>query len=396
VSAAPGLPPTVSAVRTLAFGLAIPVAAGAFGVLAFAPFYVWPATILAVAALFFVWNRSGSPRQAALSGLAFGLGYFLAGIPWIYISLHDFGAMPAVLAALATFILCVYMALFPAAAGWLAAKVPSGPRRLGMAAAGFAVTEWLRSWLFTGFPWLELGTSQAPASPLAGYAPYVGNYGVSLVVACVAALLVALVSSRSWSRERIVALGGLVAFFVVGAVAPLVEWTRPAGPPVSIGLLQGNVAQEMKWREEVRTRTLIDYRRMILETKARIVVLPETALPAFLDQLPPDYLASLVQHGREQGKEILLCTVEREFRGDEFTYYNSVVRLGPGKMPSYRKRHLVPFGDSSLRDSAGCSRCSRFPCRTFSRGCRGPAATRGRRHPLRRRHLLRGSLRRRG
>ena len=342
-----GPPPTVSAVRSLAIGLALPLAAGAVCVLAFAPFYAWPVAIVALAALFFVWSRSGSPRQAALSGFAFGLGYFLTGVSWIYVSLHDFGSMPAILAALATFLFCAWLSVFPAAAGWLATRaVPvPGPRRLGMAAASFVVMEWLRGWHFTGFPWLELGTSQASASPLAGYAPYLGSYGVSLAVAGTAALLATLVSSRSWSRARIGALAGIAALFVVGALASLVEWTRPAGPAVSIGLLQGNVAQELKWREEVRTRTLVDYRRMIFETRARIVVVPETALPVFLDQLPADYLQSLLDHGREQGKEILLGTVEREFRGDEFSYYNSVVRLAAGKMPSYRKRHLVPFGE---------------------------------------------------
>jgi apolipoprotein N-acyltransferase len=110
-------------------------------------------------------------------------------------------------------------------------------------------------------------------------------------------------------------------------------------------LLQGNVAQEIKWREDVRARTLAGYHRMITETDARIVIIPETALPAFLDELPKDYVASLIEHGRERHKEILLGTVERDHHGDDFLYYNSVVRLAPGKMPSYRKRHLVPFGE---------------------------------------------------
>jgi apolipoprotein N-acyltransferase len=347
VTTAPVPPPSGSAARALAVGLAMPVAAGAACVLAFAPFYAWPVTIAALAALFFAWSRSGSPRQAALSGFAFGLGYFLTGVSWVYVSLHDFGSMPAILAGLATFLFCAWLAVFPAASGWIAVRLvrTPGPRRLAMAASVFVVMEWVRGWHLTGFPWLELGTSQASASPLAGYAPYLGSYGVSLAVAVAAALLVALLSGRSWSRQRGIALAALAALFMVGALAPLVEWTRPAGPPVSIGLIQGNVPQEMKWREEVRTRTLLEYRRMIFETKARIVVVPETALPAFLDQLPADYLESLIAHARAEGKEVLLGTVEREFRGDEFSYYNSVVRLAPGKMPSYRKRHLVPFGE---------------------------------------------------
>jgi apolipoprotein N-acyltransferase len=348
VSRPAGAPPVQpSAGRILARGLLLPAGAGAASVLGFAPFYAWPVPIVALAALFFVWRRSGSPRQAALSGLAFGLGYFLAGVSWVFVSLHEFGSMPAILAAVATFLFCAYLALFPAMAGWLvprlAGRDPS--RRLVVAAAAMTALEWLRGWLFTGFPWLTLGTSQAPGSPLAGYAPLVGAYGTSLAVACAAALAVALAESLAWSRDRIGLLAALGALFLVGGLARLAEWTQPDGEPIAIALLQGNVPQDLKWQEEMRAKTLLDYRRMIFEAKARVVVTPETALPAFLDQLPADYVESLREHARRTGKEILLGTVEREMHGGNFDYYNSVVTLTGGAMQSYRKRHLVPFGE---------------------------------------------------
>ena len=346
MSVAADAPPTrVPAARTLAVGLGVPLVAGAASVAGFAPFYAWPVPLLALTALFLVWRASGSALQAALSGFAFGLGYFLAGVSWVYVSLHVFGSMPVALAALSTFLFCAYLALFPAAAGWAVARfTPAGTgARLVLAAAAVVGFEWLRGWLFTGFPWLNLGTSQVPGSPLAGYAPYLGAYGVSLAAAGASALLAALLSSRG--RARWTASLGAAALFVAGGLGLLVPWTTPAGPSVTIGLLQGNVAQEIKWRPDVRAKTLAGYHRMITETDARIVIIPETALPAFLDELPKDYVASLVEHGREKGKEILLGTVERDHHGDGFRYYNSVVRLTAGKMPSYRKRHLVPFGE---------------------------------------------------
>lgn len=341
-----GAPPTrMSAARTLGVGLGVPLVAGAASVVGFAPFYYWPVPIVALAALFLVWRASGSALQAALSGFAFGLGYFLAGVSWVYVSLHVFGSMPAALAALSTFLFCAYLALFPAAAGWAVARFAPADTgaRLALAAAAMVGFEWLRGWLFTGFPWLNLGTSQVPGSPLAGFAPYVGSYGVSLAVAGAGAFIAASLSSRG--RARGAALAGAAALFIAGGLGFLVPWTAPAGAPVSIGLLQGNVAQEIKWREDVRAKTLAGYHRMITETDARIVIIPETALPAFLDELPKDYVASLVEHGREKNKEILIGTVERDRHGDDFLYYNSVVRLAPGTMPSYRKRHLVPFGE---------------------------------------------------
>ena len=184
-----------------------------------------------------------------------------------------------------------------------------------------------------------------PASPLAGFAPWLGAYGVSLAVAGAAALAVALTQSFAWSRTRIALAGALAALFLAGGVARKVEWTEPAGAPSHVALLQGNVPQELKWRDDVRAQTLADYRQMIFDAPAKIVVLPETALPAFLDQLPADYLESLREHARQAGKEILMGTVEREYRGKEFDYYNSVVRLTGGAVQSYRKRHLVPFGE---------------------------------------------------
>ncbi|MGZ5100388.1 MAG: apolipoprotein N-acyltransferase [Usitatibacter sp.] len=340
-------PAAASAARVVALGLLAPVLAGAACVFGFAPFYAWPIPILALAVLFFVWQRSGSPRQAALSGFAFGLGYFLAGVSWVFVSLHRFGSMPVVLAAVATFLFCAGLALFPAAAGWIVARFAASDsrRRLLLCVAATVALEWLRGWIFTGFAWLDLGTSQVPSSPLAGYAPYLGAYGTSLAVAAAAALAVALAASRAWSRSRIWIIGGAAALFIVGGLAKTVEWTQPAGAPITIALLQGNVAQDLKWREEVRAQTLADYRRMIIEAKARVVITPETALPAFLDQLPADYVESLREHARQAGKDILLGTVEREYHGRQFDYYNSVVTLTGGAMQSYRKRHLVPFGE---------------------------------------------------
>ena len=339
-------PPARSAVRILARGLLVPFVAGALCVFGFAPFYAWPVPIAGLAVLFLVWNSSGSALQAGLSGFAFGLGFFLAGVSWIYVSLHVYGSMPAALAALATFAVCAYCALFPAAAGWTAWRwgASEGPR-LALMASAFVACEWLRSWLFSGFPWLTIGTSQAPSSPLVGFAPLVGAYGTSLAVASLAALGAAFAVSPRLSRRRYYLLGAFAAVFLAGGFARLVEWSSPTGAPVTVALLQGNIAQQLKWQEEVRTKTLLDYRQMVFDAKARVVILPETALPAFLDQLPPEYLESLREHGRREGKDILMGTVERRFRGEQFDYYNSLVSLTGDPAQAYRKRHLVPFGE---------------------------------------------------
>ena len=187
-----GAPAPLPAARALARDIALPFAAGAMAVAGFAPFYVWQLPLAAFAALFFAWSRAASKGRAALSGYVFGLGLFLAGVSWVYVSLHDFGGLPAWLAGLATFLLCAFLAVFPALAGWATARLASSVgARLALAPATFMLCEWLRGWIFTGFPWLTVGTSQVPASPFAGYVPVLGGYGTTLILACVASLVVA-------------------------------------------------------------------------------------------------------------------------------------------------------------------------------------------------------------
>jgi len=332
--------------RLLARHLVFPLAAGALCVLGFAPFYFFAAPIIGLALLFAAWRHSGSPRQALLSGFTFGLGYFLAGVSWVFVSMHTYGGMPAIMAAIATFAFCAYLAMFPALAGWLAVRLAPAPRsiaRVMAAAASFTLLEWVRGWFLTGFPWIAIGASQVPASPLAGYAPYIGMYGVTLVVCGCAALAML---PRRWVWQGI---AGIVALFIAGALLRSIEWTRPAGPPVKVALLQGDVPQQLKWEEAIRTATLDAYRDMIFATDARVAILPEAAVPAFFDQLPPQYIQALRDHAAAKQQDILVGTPERVPPGrnaDDTKFYNSLLRLGAdGATPVFRKHHLVPFGE---------------------------------------------------
>jgi apolipoprotein N-acyltransferase len=365
-----GRPAARTDAALLAWGIVLPALAGAAAVLGFAPFYAWPVPIAALAVLFLAWSRSGSALQAALSGFAFGLGLNVAGVSWVFVSLHEFGHMPAVLAAIATFLFCAYLALFPACAGWASHRLAAGRPGHLLAAmpATFVLAEWVRGWLFTGFPWLAIGYSQAPASPLAGFAPVLGAYGVSLAAAFLAALLAAFAASPAWSRRRAVLAAAFAGVLVAGAALRVVAWTSPSGEPVAVALLQGNVPQHLKWRDDVRARTLRDYHAQAVRSPARVVVLPETALPAFLDQLPPGYLESLRDHARAAGKDILIGSVERSRAGEGFSYWNSVVRIGAGEMQSYRKRHLVPFGEFIPPGFGWVLAVLRIPLTDFARG----------------------------
>ena len=323
---------------------------GLLAVAGFAPFSLFPFTVLALAILFVHWQHARGKWMAAKLGFAFGFGLFSAGIGWLYVALHDYGGMPMPLAVLAVGIFSAFYALFPAAVGYAQARLRArfGGRE-GMAAylililmipALWALQEWLRGLLFTGLPWLSMGYSQVADSPLAGYAPIFGVYGVSLLVAVSAGLLAWLWQVR-WSKQGKIALGIFLMLWGIGAALRPAEWTQPEGAPFKVSLLQGNIPQGTKFEEDNLVSTLETYRRLAQGSDAPLIVMPETALPLLRKDMPPYYEELLGNHARENGGDILIGLFERE-RG---LYYNSVISLGSAESQSYRKNHLVPFGE---------------------------------------------------
>ncbi len=316
------------------------LAAGAVLPLAFSPFGLFPLAYLAPAVLFLLWLE-GSAARVAWRGFLFGLGMFGVGVSWVYVSLHNYGHMPMPLAGLATLLLVAGLALYPALLGYAQARLFDRARPLHLLLvlpALWTLFEWWRGWFLTGFPWLNLGYSQ-PDAALAGFAPWVGVYGASFACALVAGLL-----AQSWrAPEKFLRryLPALLALFVGGWLSTRVEWTEPVGAPVEAALVQGNVPLEIKWQPAYREPILERYRSLSTRApQAKLVVWPEAAIPARLDEVDPRYLTALQQDGAARGADFLIGVVEG--RGRE--YYNSVMVLG-AEVTSYRKQHLVPFGE---------------------------------------------------
>ena len=329
---------------------------GAAGVLCFAPFECfWLAPL--IWAGFFGWLQTArSTRQGALTGFAFGLGFFLTGVSWVYVSLSVFGQMPFWLAGLAALLFCTIFAGYPALAGWLFCRwpLPAGWRQILWFAALIAAIDWLRGWLFTGFPWLTLGYTQAPPSPLAGFAPLLGVHGLSLLTALSAAAL--------W-RWRI-GLPLLLALAVTGQGLRQIEWTKAEGEPISVALIQGNVAQATKFRADAFINTLNSYLNLVEAHPAQLTLLPETALPTFLDLLPEDYLQALANLAKRQQGDLITGVVT----GDNQYYFNSAVSLGSAPSQTYSKQHLVPFGELIPPGFDWFVRMAAIPLSSFTRG----------------------------
>lgn len=271
------------------------------------------------------------------------MGLFGAGVTWIYVSLHDFGGMPIPIAVFSLLLLCAYLSLFPALTGWFAGRLRMAHPVvwLMVVAALWMLTEWLRGTLFTGFPWLTLGYSQAPLSPLAGFAPVIGVYGISLILASSAILLFLWLEQGVRTWRYLLPLG---IIWLVGFSLQQINWTKPAGEPVTVSLLQGNIAQELKWREDHILTTMNTYARLIEESSSRLIVTPEISIPLFNDVVPPAYLARLAAHAQKNNGDVLIGLAEHAPNGNG-EYYNTMFSFGVSPNQYYRKHHLVPFGE---------------------------------------------------
>ncbi|GAA0763655.1 apolipoprotein N-acyltransferase [Ideonella azotifigens] len=319
------------------------LAAGALQVASFAPLGWWWLQPLCLALLAGTVQRA-TPRRAAWAGWCYGLGWLVAGLWWLYISMHDFGGMPMPLAALAVLLLAgllsLYLALAMAAAAWLGRGHSPLLRGLVFAAC-WLMAELARAQLLTGFPWIASGYAHSEGL-LAPLAPWVGVYGMGAVAALLAAALAGLVMAPRRAPALLVAALLLPVF---GWLAPK-DFTQPAGE-LTVSLLQPNVPQDIKFDPERFGENMASLQAQLLSATGQLVVTPESVLPVPRADLDPAYWASLVQPFSQGERAALIGT----FLGDaQQGYVNSMAgvsarQLASGSFYGYGKRHLLPFGE---------------------------------------------------
>src|SRR6478752_3193781 len=157
--------------------------AGAVSACAFEPMAWWPLMLIAVAFLCEFLDRSKSMGRSLLIGWAFGLGQFVVGLNWIATAFTFQAAMPPWLGWVAVVLLSLYLAIYPALAAGLAWRFGRDDRVVLVVVLGgaWAITEWLRGSMFTGFPWNPLAAVLSP-TPLITITPLTGTYGLSGIV----------------------------------------------------------------------------------------------------------------------------------------------------------------------------------------------------------------------
>ena len=316
--------------------------AGALIPLSLAPFDLWPISLLAPAILAALLSEGEvSAKQAFYRAWAFGSGMYLAGVSWVYVAIHDFAYTPVPLAVAMTAIFVIGMGLMFALPFSLYTKVKQHRlwQKLLIFPVFWVLGEWLRGWVLTGFPWLYLGYAHLD-TPLAGFAPILGVFGVSAMVVFSSNLILQIIRHKPLRPHL---LGAAVAIWLSGWGAKQISWTQEAEQaPLKVALVQPNISLEIKWDPSFRPFILDTLRKLSNEHWDKdLIIWPEAAIPllyhegqAFIDEI--DNLSKQMNTGLITG---VLYDNYAPIR-----YYNSIIGLGDAQ-GIYHKQRLVPFGE---------------------------------------------------
>jgi len=328
--------PGISRLIAFVLGCMMPLGFSPFGWSLLAPLFLLPLLFVCLTV---------SPRDAAAHAFWFGLGMFLTGTYWIYISVHIFGNADLWIALFLMVGLSFIMAALIAIAGWLVSRFSHGEPLLLLivAPAAWVFIEWLRGWILTGFPWLALGYGQID-TPMAGWAPLLGVYGVSFMLMLSLSAIIAAVLGTG--KTRLLATATVVLPWIVGGILSAVDWTEASGKPMRVSIVQAGVSQDKKWDRSQLRPIMEFYRSSTLSVAdSDIVLWPEVAIPSVDDRVE-QYLGLVEREARQNGQSVVFGILERSYeRSAEGRIYNSVFIVGGEQRQSYRKRHLVPFGE---------------------------------------------------
>lgn len=320
--------------------------AGALFTLALAPYGFWPLALISPAILYALLLPEMSGKRAFIIGEAYGTGLWCVGAFWLYTSIHDYGDTPAWLALIMIAIMGLIMGLFHGFLALLFNRVV-GKQPFAFAAL-WVLQEWLKTWLFTGFPWLFIGYAFTEQYWISSLAPVAGIFAVTFVAVLLATSVVEQMRRRG---------GYLLASFALLVVSTLLwladpQWTKPKGTPdLSVSLIQGNIPQDLKWLTEFQVETLKIYATLTRSEWGRDIVLwPESSIPMFQTEAV-GFIGEMVKIAKETNTTWITGIPYKDEaafdpKTDKYApFYNSVIALGAQAEGLYKKQRLVPYGE---------------------------------------------------
>ncbi len=325
--------------------LLIALVLGALLPLAFAPYGCWPVALLSPALLYALLKQLTSTRQALLVGWAYGFGLWAVGGFWLYQSIHYYGNVPMPIALIMVGFVATVMGLANGLQCYALFKYIGRINPLSFAAM-WLLSEWAKTWIFTGFPWLFVGYAFTDHL-LDAYAPIVGVLGLGAISVYLAASAVELYY-KQWRWATVA-----VPLLVLAVTLQPVNWTKPLGKQLSMSLLQGNIPQDLKWLVAYRQQTLDIYTKLSATEWGRDVVLwPESSIPLFDAEVKP-FIQQVSNTARTHNSAWVTGIPHVDEHSKQringqwlYKFYNSIAVYGePGSYGMYKKQRLVPFGE---------------------------------------------------
>ncbi|WP_417223571.1 apolipoprotein N-acyltransferase [Amphritea sp.] len=317
--------------------------AGALAPLSLAPFDYWYLGGVSVALLFTLLHNC-APRIGGWLGWCYGLGFFGSGVSWVFVSIHEYGNASTLLAGSMTALFVAALAILFAIQIWLYTRLF---RNLIGFCALWLLFEWLRSWLFTGFPWLYLGYGLVD-TPLAVFAPLGGVWLLSLYVVLSSTLVVTFLKrlKHPLQAAAILMVLGLPWVAVDQNQIPH-NWTTAVGEPIDVMVVQANIPQQLKWRPSELEAILQTYTNLSQDSdKVDLLIWPETAIPSFY-RTASVMLSPLITHLENNNTALIsgIPSIHRDSDAPKGRRYTNSLRLFAGGSGSYDKQRLVPFGE---------------------------------------------------
>ncbi len=327
---------------------------GLIWVLGFAPFNLWVFPLFSLAGFFYLISKElqdnlivKPKRRAFFQGWLYGIGMFAGGVHWIYISIAEFGKGGPIAGVFVAIIFISFLALYPAIFAILYAILGKNIQNKIAAILIFStlwiLIEWLRGWLFTGFPWLLLGNAFVDV-PISSFVPVFGVYAVGFAAIFIACGLVYVIQERNKSLSSKGVLLAIITIIATSFALKKIEWTENSGYPLKVAVVQGNIKQDIKWKPEFRQYTLDKYYDLTKDLfgKVDVVVWPETAIPDFLHYVD-EYMLNLQEEANAANTSIVTGVPVYDHKNKR--YFNAMIAIDKQGVSYYAKRHLVIFGE---------------------------------------------------